>query len=299
MSLPGVIQILGSATGEICAVCGSRQFREKYGPIRQCRACGLGMVSPLLPFRGEHETENYFLQEYLPAMLADREASAAERGAHLRWIAKHFKVPASPKLLDVGCALGFMLEAATKLGWKAEGVETSEFAARYAQQQTGCKVYAGTLEGAALPSSSFDIVTLTDVIEHVPAPARLIQEISRILRAGGVLYIVTPNFSSLFVKFLGLRAYGIWPDQHVVYFSPKNLHHLLQQHGFSRIRLTTKDIYGPNLQHLRRKPVSPRAIKSAFAKSGPLRFVRSASNFLFSCALYGDKLIGGAQKPFA
>lgn len=299
MSLPHIIQIPDRVAGEICAVCGCSQFREKYGPIRQCRACGLGMVVPLLPFRGEHETEDYFLQEYLPAMLVNRGASTAERLAHLQWIAKYFDVPASPKLLDVGCALGFMLEAATKLGWKAEGVETSEFAARYAQRQTGCKVYAGTLERAALLSSSFDIVTLTDVIEHVPAPARLIQEIFRVLRPGGVFYIVTPNFSSLFVKFLGLRAYGIWPDQHVVYFSPRSLHLLLQQNGFSRIRVTTKDIYGPNLQHLRRKPVSAGAMKSAFAKSGPLRFVRSASNLFFSCILWGDKLIAGAQKPAA
>lgn len=48
-----------------CPVCGGPDFREQFGPIRRCADCGLGMVNPPLPFRGEDENEAYFVEDYL------------------------------------------------------------------------------------------------------------------------------------------------------------------------------------------------------------------------------------------
>src|ERR1700680_170030 len=117
------------------------------------------MVNPLGEFRGEHETEEYFLKDYLPLHLISREASMDERRSHIATILRYFKLPDVPRHLDVGCALGFMLEAAKAVGWNSVGVETSEFAARYAADHTGCSVHASTLQKAALPSQSLDVVT--------------------------------------------------------------------------------------------------------------------------------------------
>src|SRR5262249_48215590 len=155
---------------------------------------------------------------YLPVMLAHLEASMGERKWHLEYISRNFRLPAVPKLLDVGCALGFMLDEATQAGWDAQGVESSQFAGQYARERTGCNGFAGTLQDAKFPDGSFDVLTLMDVIEHVPEPAQLLGEVFRVLRPGGVIYIVTPNFNSLFVRLYGLGAYGIWPDQHIMYF---------------------------------------------------------------------------------
>src|SRR5208282_6419691 len=92
----------------------------------------------------------------------------------------------------------------------------------------------------ALPAASFDVVTLTDVIEHVPQPSGLLSEIYRVLRPGGVLLIVTPNFGSLFVRLYGLKAYGMWPDQHVIYFSRSSMTRLLRDSGFRRVLAGSK-----------------------------------------------------------
>ncbi len=89
-----------------CPVCHSQEFKPALGPIKRCGGCGLGMVNPLGEFRGENETEEYFLREYLPLQLANYENSMAERQAHLATIQRHFALPARPRLLDVGCALG-------------------------------------------------------------------------------------------------------------------------------------------------------------------------------------------------
>jgi len=280
-----------------CPVCRSRQFREKYVPIKQCCDCGLGMVNPLGEFPGEHETEEYFLRDYLPLHLASHEASIAERRAHIATVLRYFELPAAPKHLDVGCALGFMLEEAKAAGWNPAGVETSEFAARYAAQHTGCPVYAGTLQKAALPPESFDVVTLMDVIEHVPEPLELIAEIYRILRPGGVLLIVTPNFGSLFVRLYGRNAYGIWPDQHIVYFRPSTMARLLQSVGFSEVIAGSKDFYADNLRRLlRRNPAQSAEIKNAFGKQPALGKVRKVINRILMHTSLGDKLLALAQK---
>jgi 2-polyprenyl-3-methyl-5-hydroxy-6-metoxy-1,4-benzoquinol methylase len=282
-----------------CPLCGSREFRTVFEPIKRCCSCQLCFVNPLGDFRGENETPEYFLNEYLPVHTASLENSMAERRSHIAAIHSHFKLPARPRLLDVGCATGVMLEEAKAAGWDPVGVETSEFAAKYAAEKTGCPVYAGTLEQAAFPAESFDVVTLMDVIEHVPNPSELIKEIHRVLRPRGVLFIVTPNFGSFFVWLYGPKAYGVWPDQHVVYFQPSTIERLLRHVGFAEIITGTRDFYGDNLRRLlrRKKANAGLQIKAAFGVNGPVGHLRHLANQLLMHVPLGDKLIAFGQKP--
>jgi 2-polyprenyl-3-methyl-5-hydroxy-6-metoxy-1,4-benzoquinol methylase len=281
-----------------CPLCGSQLFRTVFEPIKKCRQCGLCLVNPLGNFSGENETQEYFLNEYLPLHLANRENSLAERRAHIAAIRRLFLLPPHPRLLDVGCAMGSMLEEAKAAGWDPAGVETSEFAAKYAAEHTGCPVYAGTLEKAAFPSESFDVVTLMDVIEHVPEPAALIKEIFRVLRPGGVLFIVTPNFSSFFVWLYGPKAYGVWPEHHVVYFQPSTAQNLLRKSGFSRIITGSKDFYGHNLRRLLRREAPDNAVgmRAAFGSKTGLIQARNIANRILMHVPLGDKLIALGQK---
>jgi 2-polyprenyl-3-methyl-5-hydroxy-6-metoxy-1,4-benzoquinol methylase len=255
------------------------------------------MVNPLGEFPGEYETEEYFLRDYLPLHLLSRDASMAERRSHIATILRYFDLPAAPRHLDVGCALGFMLEEAKAAGWNPVGVETSEFAARYAAQRTACTVYAGTLQKASLPSESFDVVTLMDVIEHVPDPVELIAEIYRILRPNGVLLIVTPNFGSFFVRLYGLHAYGMWPDQHVVYFRCSTMTRLLRKVGFKKVVAGSKDFYAENLRRfLRQNKRRSGEIKNAFGKPTGWGKIRKVVNGILMHLPVGDKLLVVAQK---
>jgi 2-polyprenyl-3-methyl-5-hydroxy-6-metoxy-1,4-benzoquinol methylase len=273
-------------------------FRTVFEPIKRCRGCGLCLVNPLGAFRGENESEEYFLNEYLPLHLANRENSLAERRAHIAAIRRYFQLPVRPRLLDVGCALGFMLQEAKAAGWDSVGVETSEFAAHYAATHTGCPVHAGTLQKVAFPGDSFDVVTLMDVIEHVPDPLPLMTEIHRILRPGGVVFLVTPNFSSIFVRLYGPSAYGVWPDQHVVYFQPSTMKKLLRRAGFASVITGSKDFYPDNLRRLLRRKATPgeARIKSAFSAQTPLGGARKFANRILMLVPLGDKLIAFAQK---
>jgi SAM-dependent methyltransferase len=281
-----------------CPLCGSGVSALVFETIRKCNDCGLKFVNPLGSYRGENETVEYFLNEYLPLHQSNRENSLAERRAHLAMIQRYFRLPSRPRLLDVGCALGFMLQEAKHAGWDAAGVETSDFAARYAAEQTGCPVYTGTLQQAELKSESFDVVTLMDVIEHVAKPRELMDEVYRVLRPKGVIFLVTPNFGSLFVRLYGPKAYGIGPEEHIVYFQPRTIGRLLQKAGFSRIATQSRDLYAENLRRLlgHNGSGAQAEIKTAFRAHTFLGSVRRFINRVFMYVQVGDKLIALAQK---
>src|SRR5690242_13978830 len=128
--------LTANSTLRDCPLCGGRRFQPVFGPIVRCGGCGLTFVNPIGQFRGENETREYFLNDYLPLHLANRNNSMAERRAHIANIRRYFQVPTNARLLDVGCALGSMLEEAKLAGWEPVGVETSEFAAAYAAEHT-------------------------------------------------------------------------------------------------------------------------------------------------------------------
>jgi 2-polyprenyl-3-methyl-5-hydroxy-6-metoxy-1,4-benzoquinol methylase len=280
-----------------CPLCECQVSTPVFQTIRKCGSCGLSFVSPLGNFHGENETEEYFLSDYLPLHRANWQNSLAERRAHLELIRRYSSLPSQPRLLDVGCALGFMLQEAKAAGWDAVGVETSGFAARYASEHTGCTVYEGTLQNAGLEPASFDVVTLMDVIEHIPEPCTLLREVSRVLRPGGTIFLVTPNFGSFFVWLYGPKAYGIGPDEHVTYFSRANIKIALRKSGFHRIIAGSKDFYADNLNRLLkgRNNTQPR-IKAAFRADTSLSKVRKLVNGVLMHVPLGDKLIALAKK---
>lgn len=136
-------------------------------------------------------------------------------------------------LLDIGCAHGFMLEAAAQVGYTPWGVEVSP-AAGLAQEQ-GYAVFHGTVEDSCFEPDSFDTITLVDVLEHLPRPRQTLEKAKSLLKPGGVLLVVTPDIMSITARLLR----GLWPHylrEHFCYYSAPSLRALLQLAGLD-IRL--------------------------------------------------------------
>jgi SAM-dependent methyltransferase len=106
------------------------------------------------------------------------------------------------------------------------------------------------------------VITLWDVIEHLPDPALDIRAIFAALRPGGIFAVSTMDVESLFARIAGHR----WPwymQMHVVYFSRRTLPEMLRREGFEiaevathvrRVRLTylasRLDAYSPTVGRL-------------------------------------------------
>ena len=145
-------------------------------------------------------------------------------------------LPAVPqgRLLDIGCGSGEWLLTMRERGWSVEGCDFDKFAVEAARQR-GLKVKCGSLEDQNYPDNSFDAVTLSHVIEHVPDPVRVLGECARILRPGGKLVLLTPNASSLGHRVFGEAWRGLEPPRHLHLFSIKSMHRMLSLAGFQRI----------------------------------------------------------------
>ncbi len=139
--------------------------------------------------------------------------------------------PGTPRLLDVGCATGIFLEVAREAGWSVEGLDISAYALSRARQK-GLTIHRGTLTGASLPAATYDVITMWDLIEHVPDPVAVLLECRRLLRPGGVLAISTPDAGSLLARVLGGRWLGFRSiDEHLYFFSRRSMGAMLAGAG--------------------------------------------------------------------
>jgi 2-polyprenyl-3-methyl-5-hydroxy-6-metoxy-1,4-benzoquinol methylase len=231
-----------------CALCGGNRSRVKfsamkgwppsadgsyaattdkfgaYGTIRQCLDCGLLYTSPrvkasgLLEEYAQNKDEEYFAQS---------EARSMNAYLSLALIRRHAQ---SGSLLDVGSAAGFFLNAA-RVSFDVTGVEPSIWGRKYCDEHLKIKIAASTLDEAKFPDGNFDVVTLLDVIEHVSDPGAVLRECARVTKAGGLIYLVTPDCESLSAKILGGRWWGLRPA-HIFYFSRETLTRLLEKNGY-------------------------------------------------------------------
>ncbi len=136
----------------------------------------------------------------------------------------------SGRLLEIGCATGDFLYAA-HASFQVTGVEADEAACAMTQAR-GFDCFNGTIFAAKFPAESFDIVTLYHVIEHVPSPIRVLQEIHRVLRPNGFVIIETPNIDTIWYRLLRARWRQFIPD-HKFFFTPATLERSCAQNSFA------------------------------------------------------------------
>lgn len=106
------------------------------------------------------------------------------------------------RVLDLGCAGGFMAEALAERGAEVTGIDPAAKAieaARAHAAQTGHQIRYDVGVGEALPyeDAGFDAVVCVDVLEHVQDLAQVLAEVSRVLRPGGLFLFDTINRNPL------------------------------------------------------------------------------------------------------
>jgi SAM-dependent methyltransferase len=142
--------------------------------------------------------------------------------------------------LDIGFGAGGILEVASKLGWEVFGVEVSKPAIEYARKKGFSNIFHGELFEADYPSSFFDVVTASEIIEHLFEPQALFMEINKILRSGGLFWATTPSAQGISCRLIGLNWSVVSPPEHVQIFSKKGISIMLKRAGFSSMKIYTE-----------------------------------------------------------
>jgi len=164
----------------------------------------------------------------------------------LRRIESYWSMPpAETRILDVGCSFGTFLAILTERGYMAEGVEPAGNAAE-ACRKAGLKVHCGLLGDIGFENGEFDVITIFEVIEHLPDPRPLMEECHRVLRKGGMMFLSTGNARSWTARAMK----GDWDyfsmldggQGHISFFNPASIGRLAQSSGFSLVGIETRGV---------------------------------------------------------
>ncbi|GDY02831.1 SAM-dependent methyltransferase [Planctomycetota bacterium] len=249
---PSTTTLLGAAEIQTCQLCGDSRSTLKFadGPFRVlcCDGCGLVYVTPRLQGMaleaiydaGYWKSDNPKIRGYADYARAGELYLKTFR-RRMRLVNRH--VPKPARVLDVGCAAGFFLRVAQRAGHDVFGVELSAAIAKDAVEAIGAdKIHIGTLEQATvaldLQAGSFDLITLWDVIEHIPDPQAILRRVRTLLKPGGQLLLETQNVQSLWARLLGRRWHHYKHHEHLYHFSPSTIRRLLADCGFTTKELT-------------------------------------------------------------
>jgi 2-polyprenyl-3-methyl-5-hydroxy-6-metoxy-1,4-benzoquinol methylase len=214
-----------------CEVCGGtdaavyKHCGTGPQPIVKCHRCGLVYRDELISdreYREESSRDPLVFRD--PSYLKNREKSRLnlildEIGAN----------KSGRKILDIGCGHGFLLHEAKSRGYDASGVDLHKSSVKYAREVLGLNVLAGEIEAAAYPSDFFDVIVMSEVLEHMLHPGRALSEVNRILKQDGFVYIVVPNIDSVSAK----TNFQWWSRYHFYFFGADTLEKMLKINGFS------------------------------------------------------------------
>lgn len=260
----------GEPICDLCGGRESYLWRIARGPggkrytLRRCDSCGLVLLHPqaardsVLNYysRGEGAIFHPLARDAHSQSLRDQVRTEIDRhiyfsdhapqsksylvrglgrlaASYFRYSRSYQRPPAGVgRALDVGCGDGKYLAWLRDVwGWQVYGVELSTAATRFAREVLQLDIQIGTLEDISFPAACFDLITMWDVLEHTPSPARELSEVVRVLKPGGTLRLVVPNIESWPARLFRGAWAPLSPPEHLFHFSQRTLRAYLEQAG--------------------------------------------------------------------
>lgn len=188
---------------------------------------GAGNIASL----GDVADERHYDEQYFGRYARRRRRRVAKAR---RQILDALEATSPGRLLDVGCSLGYTLEAARSLGLEATGVDLASHAIDECRR-LGFDAHRGTLDALPFDDASFAIAMLKHVFEHTPTPRRTLAELRRVLIPGAALFLAVPNgdyFKAVRSPATSRFFRGEAARAHFVYYTPVTLSRLVEEEGF-------------------------------------------------------------------
>lgn len=245
---------MASGARDDCLLCRGKNIRPIYTTrdrhygieglftLVRCTGCGLICLDHI--YSDAELTAMYPADYYayqIPAVPSKLERVARKLlGYEARTKDPDFAEPG--KLLDIGCGSGSFLLKMKAQGWEVAGIEPNRAAAALAREQ-GLNVFCGPLDQAGFGDASFDYIRANHAFEHMTKPREALEEISRLLRRQGRLFLGVPNCEGLTAKIFGEFWWHLCPPIHPFSYSMSTLCRLLEEHRFRIIERSFNSDY--------------------------------------------------------
>src|SRR2546422_5598729 len=231
-----------------CCVCRSTAFeplagQDRYGlytPVVICRNCGLIQTNPRM---SKESYDQFYIDEYhkltegTAAPSAEFFQSQYRRGRKIfTYLAKHRVLPRDIQglfVLEVGCGAGGILEYFRELGCSVKGVDLDEEYVTFGRTDFNLNLSVATIANAEIGTPA-DLVIYAHTLEHILRPMEELNEVSRRLAHGGLLYVEVPGVKNLARDYQNdfLR---MLQNAHTYHFSLTSLTNLLRLSGFALV----------------------------------------------------------------
>ena len=207
-----------------------------------------------------------------------------ENHAKLAWAIPLMLRNGVSSVLDIGCGAGFVSNDLAKAGFRVTGVdfsrETLDVARHHAPEQNAPRYEWGDAYALPFNENAFDAVVAFDFLEHVTSPKKIILEVKRVLRPGGLFLFHTFNRNPLahlvIIKGVEWFVKNTPPQMHRIelFIRPSELDRMLRDNDFSK----------PEFQGVR--PIINRAffelLRTGVVSPG-FRFTMTSSTLLSYC----------------
>jgi SAM-dependent methyltransferase len=222
-----------------CEVCGGKKFSPLYGKCRGegilfnyiCEECGFIFVLPRPEsqavdsfYRGDEFRKEFPLPN--TQQIRENERGHLVRFKLLQQIADELNVDLGGKSLDIGSGLGFFVKLCQDFGFKAVGIDPGAKWLEYGKLRYGVNLKCCSLE-EYVERGRFDLISCTQVLEHVLNPAVFLRDIRSLLKDDGMLFIDVPGIDKRYASISDF----FWPP-HVNTFSKISLRRILAETGF-------------------------------------------------------------------
>jgi len=241
-----------------CIACDTRMaahyasmFDDRYGcpgyfAIFRCPACQHMQTVPLL---AESELPALYAKYYprrhidIDALLRQVGKPATLRARIDRWLSGtgnqgQYAATEGMAVLDYGCGAGLSLLELREFNAEGYGLEADPNV-RQVVDALKLRIHIGSIDDDPFPGVRFDLIVLNQVLEHIPAPDRLLGKLAGRLKAGGRMVLAFPNSASLYARRFGRDWINWHIPYHLHHFNPRSARLFFARHGWRILSMRT------------------------------------------------------------
>ena len=219
----------------VCPACGSTArhghlYTKNGCDIFRCGTCGTGRAEA-----AGFDSADYYDERYFAGGRADGYADYVGsepvlRRQFAREVAALRRHQPSGRLIEIGCAYGFLLEEARRW-FDVAGIEPVDEAAAFCRRR-GLDVLTGTAGADMLARlGAVDVFVLLDVVEHLRDPFETLAQCAGLLNPGGLIVLTTGDFGSIAARIAGARWRLMTPPQHLWFLTAAGIQRWARRNG--------------------------------------------------------------------
>jgi 2-polyprenyl-3-methyl-5-hydroxy-6-metoxy-1,4-benzoquinol methylase len=306
-----------------CTVCGmlinNRYLFEKnddYSVVEKCKIyqCSSCNIIYLGQYSKIFDNDLYSYYSKYNGKTKDQIYDPLTKQSYLKVLELLDSYGGGKDILDVGCGNGSFVDAAMEQGYNIKGIELSQTAVNIAQE-FGLPVQNMDFFSSEIEDASFDVLSMFEVIEHLPEPIQFLKRAEHVVKRGGLIYLTTPNFNALDRKVFGDK-WSVFGREHLTYFTLPTLIDAINNHtGLEVVHAETRNISGELITYfskfVRRSPKSAgRSNSGEISKHSPvpdaramiasspwLSLLKRGANFFLDATGLGSTIVLLLRRP--